>query len=129
MSEAQSEKIFVSNAFGQVTDRRVVCHRKKGWFSGGSREDVALRDVASVRVDTARSIIGAVLLILLGLGLPLGYGIGIILLAFGVLLIWGSPSVVVNTAAADLEAMKGWPWERRLAEEFAQALRSQLVKS
>jgi len=127
MSEAQGEKTYVENPFGIVTDKRVVYYRKKGWFSGGSREDVPLKHVTSVRVETYRSIVGGVLLILLGLMLLVAV-IGIVPLAFGILMLVGSPLVVVTTAAGDREAMRGWPWHRQLAEEFAGALRSQLFK-
>lgn len=127
MAEAADETTYLNNPFGLVTNRRVVYYRKKGWFSGGSREDVPLKHVTSVRVETSRSLVGGVLLILLGAVL-LYFVIGIVPLALGVLLLWGSPSVVVATAAGDREAMKGWPWHRELAEEFAKALRSQLFK-
>jgi len=36
------EKTHFSNSFGEVTDKRVVYYRKKGWFCGGSREDIPL---------------------------------------------------------------------------------------
>jgi len=45
-----------SNEFGTVTKDRVTYFRKKGWFSGGSREDVPIRHVTSVRYEKTRSI-------------------------------------------------------------------------
>lgn len=133
MAENQVEKTYVNNPFGQVTDRRAVYYRKKGWFSGGSREDVPLKHVTSVRVEITRHVFWGGVLVLVGLATlasrELGIIIGGVLVAgVGVLLLWGSPTVVVNTAGGDLEAMKGWPWHRQLAEEFLRALRSQLFK-
>lgn len=44
----------------------------------------------------------------------------------GILLVWGSPAVVVNTADRDLNAAKGWPWARGEVNAFVEALRGQL---
>lgn len=126
----QAEQSFVENAFGTVTSKRVIYYRSKGWFSGGSREDIPLQHVTSVRMETYRSVIGGVLLLLIGLGALTGGTpvkiVGVIVLLFAVLLLWGSPSVVVNTAGRDLNAAKGWPWARAEANAFVEALRQQL---
>jgi len=127
MAENQGERTFIDNPFGVVTNKRVVYFRKKGWFSGGSRQDVPLRHVTSVRVETFRSIGLGIFLVLIGLVL-LAFVIGIIPLIFGILLLWGSPMVVVNTTGGDREFMTGWPWHRQLAEDFAEALRKQLFR-
>jgi len=127
MPEEQKEQIFVSNMFGSVSDKRVVYFRKKGWFSGGSREDVPLRHVTSVRIEKTRSIIGGIIFVLIGLA-TIYFVVGIIPLAIGILLLWGSPTVVVNTAGGDLSAAKGWPWQKEAAEEFVETLRKQLFK-
>ena len=60
----QGEATFVANEFGTVTNKRVVYYRNKGWLSGGSREDIPLQHVTSVRMEVAR-IIGAGLFMLL----------------------------------------------------------------
>jgi hypothetical protein len=127
MAEAAPETTYLENPFGVVTDRRVVYYRKKDWFSGGSREDVPLKHVTSIRFEISRSMLGGILLILLGLAL-LMWVVGVVPLALGVLLVWGSPRVIVTTAAGDREAMKGWPWDREPAEAFAKAVRDQLFK-
>ena len=54
--------------------------------------------------------------------------IGIVPLFFGIILVWGSPTVVVSTAGANRELMTGWPWHRNEAEAFSTALRQQLFK-
>ena len=127
MTEEQKEHIFISNMFGSVSDKRVVYFRKKGWFSGGSREDVPLRHVTSVRIEKTRSIMGGIIFVLIGLA-TIGFVVGIIPLAIGILLLWGSPMIVVNTAGGDLSAAKGWPWQKKAAEEFVEVLRKQLFK-
>ena len=129
----EGETIIASTGFGSVTDRRVTYFSDKGWFSGGSQQDLPLRHVTSVRVEIKRSIGAAVFLILVALaifGLPLDAAklIGVLPLALGVLLLWGSPKVVVNTAGGDLNAATGWPWTKQEAESFASALRGQLFK-
>lgn len=116
--------------FGTVTSDRVIYFRKKGWFRGGSREDVPLRHVTSVRIEKTRHIVWAIILILLGLVAvrPESYYTGVIPLAIGILLLWGSPTVIINTAGGDLSAMKGWPWQTKYAEEFVEAVRKQLFR-
>ena len=121
------EQTFVDNKFGTVTDKRVIYFRGKGWFSGGSREDVPLNHITSVRIDNIRSIVWGILLVLIGL-FTITFIIGIVPLAFGILLILGSPTVIINTGGGDLRATKGWPWQTKTAEEFVEALRHQLFK-
>lgn len=67
MADATAETTYIENPFGLVTDRRVVYYRRKGWFSGGSREDVPLKHVTSIRYEVSRSLLGGILLIALGL--------------------------------------------------------------
>ena len=121
------EQTFVDNKFGTVTDKRVIYFRGKGWFSGGSREDVPLKHVTSVRIDKTRSIVWGIILVLIGLA-TIMFVVGIVPLAFGILLILGSPTVIINTGGGDLRATKGWPWQTNAAEEFVKALRNQLFK-
>lgn len=125
MDEGQNEQTFVKNRFGTVTDKRVIYYRSKGWFSGGSREDIPLKHVTSVRIDRTREILLGIFCILIGY-VTLTFIFGIVLLAFGILWVWGSPTVVVNTAGGDLSTAKGFPWQTNAAEEFVKALRKQL---
>lgn len=129
---AQAEQTFIENQFGTVTSKRVIYYRAKGWFSGGSREDIPLQHVTSVRLDITRSVAAGIVLLVIGLGLLLAEGglkiIGIIVLVPTVLMLWGSPAVVVNTAGQDLKAARGFPWKRGEATAFVEALRKQLFK-
>ncbi|TDK28642.1 hypothetical protein E2F46_01885 [Luteimonas aestuarii] len=126
----QAESTFVENAFGTVTNKRVVYYRNKGWLSGGSREDIPLQHVTSVRLDVSRSIIAGLFFLLVGMTLLAADGglkiLGLLFVAFAVILLWGSPRVIVNTAGRDLNAAKGWPWHRQEAAAFVDALRTQL---
>jgi hypothetical protein len=129
----QGEQTLASGVFGTVTDKRVIYQRAKGWFSGGSREDIPLKHVTSVRLDTTRHILGGILLALIGLPSLFSPSVnanvtGGILLCLAVLLLWGSPTVVVNTAGQDKNTSRGWPWERTAATAFVEAVRAQLVQ-
>lgn len=133
-SALQSEQTFVENPFGTVTSKRVIYYRSKGWFSGGSREDIPLQHVTSVRLDITRSIVLGIILLLFALPM-IGVGpavvklFGLVLFAFIVIIFWGSPAVIVNTAGRDLSAARGWPWQRPQATAFVDALRAQLFKA
>jgi hypothetical protein len=123
----------VSNGFGIVTSKRVIYNRAKGWLSGGSREDIPLQHVTAVRLETSRSILGGIVCLIFGLSLLNADAgtvkvVGALLLAIGVLCLWGSPKVVVNTAGNDLRAAGGPPWQRGEADSFVEALRTQLFK-
>ena len=130
MSES-SELVHIANAFGTVTNQRVTYFRSKGWLSSGSREVVPLQRVTSVRFETSRHFVLGVVLLLIGLGLLAGRGVlpvmGGAAIAIALLLLWGSPTVVVNTAGRGLNTEKGWPWQRIEAEAFVEALRTRLV--
>ena len=129
------EQTLTSTIFGQVTTKRVIYNRSRGWFSGGSREDIPLAHVTSVRLDTTRHLLGGILLALIGLPMALKAAnsnsmqvIGVLLVALAMLLLWGSPTVYVNTAGQDKSRSKGLPWQREQANSFVEAIRQQLVQ-
>jgi hypothetical protein len=120
-----------SNEFGSVHSDRVAFNAKKGWFGGGISEDLPIRHVTSVRHETTRSPILGIILILCALGaFSAGEGaagfIGIILLALGVLLLLGWPSVTINTSGNDLRRATGGIWQKEAAEEFVSAVKKAL---
>lgn len=128
-----NEQTLVTNSFGVVTSKRVVYNAARGWFGGGSREDIPLQHVTSVRLENSRTTLGVILgilLLLTGVVMMSGgnFGTGIVLLGIALLLLWGSPSVAVNTAGQDRKAAKGAPWQKAEASAFVEALRGQLFK-
>ncbi len=130
---SEKEQTIVETTFGTVTSRRIKYFAKKGWFGGGSEEDIPLRHVTSVRLETNRYLILSVILGLVGIiaiatGDPMGVLIGLVFLAATAFFLWGSPKVVVNTAGGDLRPAMGLPWVKDEANAFVQALRSELFK-
>lgn len=125
------EQNVTATAFGTVSNKRVVFHTKKSLFGGRAQEDLPMRHITSVRVETVRHWIWGLLFGLLGLAMLAGPGgaklLGLIVLAFALLLFWGWPKVVVNTAGGDLRPSVGLPWTRDEAERFVGALRQQLL--
>jgi hypothetical protein len=133
MGDEQGEQTLVSNAFGTVTRKRVIYNRAKGWISGGSREDIPLKHVTAVRLETSRSVLAGILLLLMGLPMLIsgvfgGVLIGVVFIGIAVLLLWGSPAVVVNTSGNDFRPAKGAPWQLGDAKSFVEALRAQLFR-
>jgi hypothetical protein len=132
MSDQPSETIIAQGVFGTVTSKRVVYYGAKGWFSGGSREDIPLKHVTSVSLAVIRSVLFGPFLLIVGASLLAAPGavkvVGVTLLGLAVLLLWGSPSVKVNTAGQDKKAARGLPWQRRQATAFVEAVRSQLFQ-
>ena len=125
MTSSSQEQTIIDNPFGIVTTKRVTYMAKKGWFSGGRREDVPLKQVVSVRYETGRNIFLGLFYVVLGL-LLLAFIIGIIPLVVGVLILWGSPVINVITAGGTAAPVSGWPWQKQEAEAFVNALRGQL---
>lgn len=125
MPEAQEETTYVKNIFGLVTDKRVVYHRDRGWLKEGLEQEVPLDHVKSVSLATSRHLMGGIVLVLVGL-LTLIVLVGVIFIMFGAVLIWGSPTVIVNKADGDRDVMKGWPWHRGPAYDFAMALQGRI---
>lgn len=131
MPTQKNEEVLLENRFGTVTTKRVV------WTRDGSREDIPLKHVTSVRLDTARNPKAGILLwlatgVLWVLGEitgQVGFQFGSVLaLALAVLHFWGSPLVVVNTAGRDLGATRGFPWQKKDASTFVEVLRGQLFR-
>jgi hypothetical protein len=131
MSEATAEVMQIENAFGTVTDRRLIYFRSKAWFSGGSKEVILLQRVTSVRLEISRPVLLVVPLLLLGLLFLRGDGVPAIIggatIALAALLLWGSPVVVINAGARGLNKEKGWPWQKPEAEAFVETLRDGLI--
>jgi hypothetical protein len=125
MTSDSQEQTIIENGFGIVTNKRVTYMAQKNWFSGGSREDVPIKQVVSVREETSRNIFLGLFYITVGVTL-LAVLIGIIPLVLGILLLWGSPRVNVITTGGTSSPVTGWPWQKQLASDFAKALRSQL---
>ncbi len=131
MSEAEKTDSNFSNAFGSVFNNRVEFKAKKRWWSGGSHEELPLRHVTSVRVETSRSIVGGILLLIVGLGLLSTGEVGVMVvgLIFGalalLLLIW-HPTVRINTAGQDIRNIPGAPGSNSEAERFVAAIGAKL---
>ena len=113
------------NKFGSITVDRLTYYTKKGWFSSASREDIALKQIVSVKYQTDRKILLGITLLVAGLILSLAL-IGLLLLPIAILLLWGIPSVYVVTAGGTAHTSFGWPWQSQEAEGFVAALRGVL---
>ena len=127
MTANPNEKYYFTNQFGEVSDRRLIYFWRKGWFSGKRRIDIPMKQVVSVSHDIERKIFAGLFYIVIGLFL-LTFIIGIIPLTVGILMLWGSPTVIVRNAGGEAMPSIGFPWEQKAAEEFAIAVRSQLFK-
>lgn len=124
-----SEQAILSNGMGTITDKRVTYFRRSMGF-GGTQVDLPVRHITSVRTGTNRSIGKGLVLTMLGLAGfasgSTGILIGLVLLAIAFILLWGFPTVVLNTAGVDKNISSTLPWRRAEAEAFAGAVRGQL---
>lgn len=125
MPEAEAETTYVDNIFGSVTDERVVYHPNRGWLTEGREENAPLSHIASVEFVISRSFGNGILLILIGVPTMLVL-VGVMFILFGYCLLKGTPTVIVNTTDGNREIMKGWPWHREQAYDFAKALQGRI---
>src|SRR5574337_1325770 len=125
MSETEAETTYVDNIFGIVTDKRVVYHPNRGWLTEGREEDTPLSHIASVEFVISRSLLNGILLIVIGVPAMVVL-VGVICILFGYCLLKGTPTIIVNTTNGNREIMKGWPWHREQAYDFAQALQRRI---
>jgi len=126
-----SESGSFSNEFGAVYPDRIVVNAKKSWFGGGSREELPIRHVTSVRHETSRNVLGGVVCLLIALAgfySASGGGIfvGLLVGAFGIVLLLGWPKVSVNTAGNDLQIMTGTFLQKDAAEQYVSAVKKVL---
>lgn len=127
------EQVTEVPGFGTVTHDRIRYNARLRWWGGGSVEDIPLRHITAVRLESVRRPLWGIVLILFGLIVLFAPGvgaklIGIIILALSVYLLWPKPKVVVNTAGGDLRPSVGAPWTKPQAEKFVAAVRNQLFR-
>src|SRR5262249_10207009 len=125
----------VVTGFGTVMVDRITFFLKKGWFSGGAQEDIPIRHVTSVRLESRRYVFWAIVFGLAGVVSIIQVGnspgaavAGLVLLAIALLFLWGSPKVVLSAAGGETRIAVGWPWTKGDAERFVSALRAELFK-
>ena len=122
-----------ADTFGSVTADRIRFRANKTWFGGGVLEELPIRHVTMVRLETRRNLWLGVLLLLVGLfALFMGEGgiiLAVVLLPVAGLVLWGAPAVAVNTAGGDLRPSIGLPWQMDEAKAFVAAVRKALFES
>jgi len=109
--------------FGMIMLDYMIFNVRRGWLRGAVHEAIPLRHVTSVTLEIKRypalGILFALLAIIFGAIMhPIGTAIAMAPLAFAVLLLWGLPSVKVDTADGNLRRANGLPWARPEAEWF-----------
>lgn len=113
--------------FGTVTSDRLIYNVQQGWFTEKSQKEIPLRQITSVKLVIKRYRIFGVFFLLIALACGaldfVGILIAIVPLALGILLLWGLPSVRVETTDEnDLPSTPGLPWTRPEAEWLVAAV-------
>jgi hypothetical protein len=129
---APNEQITVQNRFGTVTNLAVRYNVKKNLFGGMRTEDLTMRHVVSVRIETTRHVVWGIVAIIIGLiaiGAAKAPGVIIMipLVAIGILLIWGYPKVMVTAADGMPRPSVSWPWTRQEADSFVRGVSKELM--
>jgi hypothetical protein len=120
-----------NNRFGTVTNLAVRYNAKKGLLSGIHVENLTLRHVVAVRLETSRHAGWGIVLVIIGLacfaGRAAGIVPGLLFIAIGVFLVWGWPKVVVTAADGQPRPSVSWPWTRSEADAFVKAVSYELM--
>lgn len=125
------EQNSFSNSFGSVYSNRIEFKTKKHWWSGGKHEELPLRHITSVSLETSRSIILSGILVLIGAACVSSGEVGVVILGvvlglIGLVLLVGHPSVAINTAGQDRRHIAGAPGSKSDADEFVKAVREKM---
>jgi hypothetical protein len=140
MSRGSREQEVLNNKFGIITDKRVIFLSKKDLFQNGSREEMTLKQVVSVRFYRQKSfaaIISGIIGILLSLVAVALLPGNLVVLMSGALIaalcvciayigIAGFPTVAVTTADGKITQARGWPNDKSEAKAFALVLREKI---
>lgn len=127
MTSGLPENLIFKNQIGEISDKRLIYFAKNNWFSGGSREDIPLKQIVSVRYETDQNLFWGWFLLILGI-LTFYTIIGLFPLLRGIVYIWGSPIVSVSTTGGTANKSVGLPWQKKEALDFVEALRNQVFR-
>lgn len=119
---------YFSNEFGAVYADRVTIYAKKGWFKAGVLEELPIRHVTSIGLETVRHVAGGLLVLGLGLAmLRLGvFVVTIPMLIESGLLFVGWPVITIHGLGKNLKKSSGGIWQKAQAEAFVAAVRKSL---
>jgi hypothetical protein len=140
MSRNSANQDILSNKFGAISNKQVIFLSQKGLFKSGSKEEIPLKQIVSVRFYKHKS---SVVSIAGGLGILLPIIISVlfsgslivkiiafIVLVFGIWIaytgITGIPTVVITTASGKVTQASGWPNDKNEAKAFALVLREKI---
>ncbi|MGY6529965.1 MAG: hypothetical protein ACXITR_08550 [Cyanobacterium sp.] len=126
MTSGSSEQIIIENCFGIVTTKTVTYKIEEN-YTPVVKKTIPIKQVVSVQCYTDKMIFPGLFSIILGL-VFLESIIGIIPLIFGIFMLWGFPTVNVVTTKRITTHSSGWPWQRKEAQAFTNALHNQLFK-
>jgi hypothetical protein len=140
MSRGSREQEVLSNKFGTITEKQITFLSDKDLFKNGSREEMPLRQVVSVRFYQQKSFIAiitgilGILFSLAGVTLLRGNLVTLTIAALIITLcVWiaylgiaGFPTVAITTAEGKITHAKGWPNDRSEAKAFALVLREKI---
>jgi hypothetical protein len=114
---------LVTNPLSRVTGARVVIVRQLG---GMIMLVLGLLIVGITIITSIQTLIAGSRDISTGL---VALGFGAILLAIGSFAYWGNPRVEIMTKSGPVSSMRGHPWQRAEAQQFAAAIRQQLTRT
>lgn len=140
MSRGSREQEVLSNKFGTITDKRLIFLSKKDLFQNGTREEMTLKQVVSVRFYQQKSfvaILSGSIGILFSIAVVSLLPSNLVALMSGLLLIalcvWiayigiaGFPTVAITTKEGKTTHATGWPNDKSEAKAFALVLREKI---
>lgn len=140
MSIGSGEQELLNNKFGIISDKRVFFLSNKSLFSSGTKEEIPIQDVASVRFYRLKyfaaasaasfGLLLAFVIYVLYHGSLIAKISSLIVLVVGACVAYtsiaGLPTVVITTTGGKVTQASGWLNEKDEAKAFALVLREQL---
>ena len=132
--EKEIEVFVFENAYGKITNRKVIYLKGKDLFESGKKEELLLRKIISTELKTHREILSGIIFLSLALVLCIflfnifTLSISIVLILFSFLCFFRFPTVVIHKSDMKKINMRGWPWHIRKASEFVWHLKDELLR-
>lgn len=132
ITEKESEYEIFHNSFGTLTNHKVSYYRGRDLFERGKKDQLALKKIEEVTLDTHREIFTGVFFLIIAI-VPLIFFFryftlffAMLFSTFGLLCFTEFPTITIIRKDQKRLKMRAWPWHNRRATEFVRRLNNQL---
>ena len=133
IKNTEKEYLMLDNAFGMVTNHKLMFYKGKDLFEKGKKNEIPLQRIISSELNTHREITSGSIALAIGVAMVWFFMnaftiiLGVVLGIFSVLCFFRFPTVTIVLNDWKKVKMKSWPWNIRAASRYVHTIR-ELVK-